>query len=168
MDTSAARLTVYNLAERVGTASIFTWIHAAMLMTDGVHRTVLGAGAVSFRLAASHIRIAHVIRRTLTHRIVRRPGNAKCRRMAGIRTARLHSNTLDVGYGIRAKARWTLANRFVIVRDADRVHTASILVAGVVTGVGQSIAKLRQRAVDVVDAGDRAASGRGVIWIAGV
>lgn len=168
MNTPAARLTVYDLAERVEAASILARVHAAMIVTDRVHRTVLGARTVSLRLAASHVGVAHVIRRALAHRIVRRPGDAERRRMTGVRTARFHGDALDVGHGIRAKSRRTLADRFVIVRYANRVHAAGVLVAGVVAGVRQSVAKLRRRAVDVVDAGNRAATGRRVVRIAGV
>lgn len=56
----------------------------------------------------------------------------------------------------------------MIVRDADRVHAACVLVARVVAGVSESIAELRGWTVDVVNAGHRPTAGRDVIRITGV
>lgn len=88
--------------------------------------------------------------------------------MTGVRMACLHGNALNVGHRVRSKPGWALTDRFVIVRNADRVHAARVLIAGVVTGVRESVAELTRRAVDVVDAGHRAASGCRVVRIAGV
>lgn len=159
MDTPAARSTIDDLAERVGTARVLTWIHAAIFVTDGMHWAVFGARAISLRLAAVHIRITHVVRRALTHWFIRRTGNAKRSRMTGVRTARFHGDALDVGHRIRAQSRWTLADRSMIVCDANGIHPASVLVAGVVTGVREPVAELRRWTVDVVDAGNRATPG---------
>lgn len=164
----ATRSTVHDLAYRVGAASVLARVHAAMVVADGVHRTVLGTGAISFRLAAGHIRIAHVIGRALTHRVVGRAGNADRRRVTGVRTTRLHGDAFNVGHRIWTKSGRTLTDRSVIVRDADCVHAAGVLVAGVVAGVCQSVAELRRRTVDVVYAGHGAATGRRVVRIAGV
>lgn len=160
VNTLAARPTVYDLAERVGTARVLARINAAMVYADGMYRTILRTGAVSLRLAAVHVRIAHVIRRASAYRIVGWTNDAERSRMAGIRMACLHSHALNVGHWIRTKSGRTLTDRFVIIRDADRVHAAGILVAGVVAGVRESIAELRWRAVDVIDAGYRTAPGR--------
>lgn len=170
VDAAAARPAVHDLAERVRAARVLARIHAAMLVADGMHRAVLGAGAVSLRLAAVRVRIAHVIRRAPAHRLVRRrTGDAERRRMTGVRTAGgLDGDALDVGHRIRAQSRRALADRLVIVRDAHGVRPARVLVAGVVAGVREPVAELRRRAVDVVDAGHRSATGRRVVRIAGV
>jgi len=164
----AIRLTIYDLAKRVGTARILARINAAMFMTDEMHRTIFGTGTVSFRLTTIHVRIAHVIRRALTHRIVRWTGDAECSGMTRVRMACLHSDAFDVGYWVWAKSGRALAYRFVVIRDADRVHTARVFVAGVIAGVCESIAELRRRAVDVVDAGHRMTPGCRVVRIAGI
>lgn len=88
--------------------------------------------------------------------------------MAGVRTARLDGDALDVRHRVRAEPGRALTDRSVLVRDANRVDAARVLVAGVVTGVRESVAELARRAVDVVDAGHRTAPGRRVVRIAGV
>lgn len=77
VDALTARLTVHDFAERVGTARVLARIDAAVLVAHGVHRAVLGTGAVALRLAAVRVRIAHVIRRASAERIVRRAGDAE-------------------------------------------------------------------------------------------
>lgn len=168
MDALTIWSTVHDLAECVGAARVFAWIHTAMFMTDGMHWTILGAGAVSLWLAAIRVRITHVIRRAPTHRFIRRTSDAERRRMTGIRTTRLDGDALDVGHRIWAQSGRALADRLVVIRDANGIHSARVLVAGVVAGVREPVAKLRRRAIDVVDAGHRAATGRRVIRIASV
>lgn len=160
MDAFTARLTIHDLTKCVGTAGILAWINAAMFVADGMHRAVFGTGAISFWLAAVHVRIAHVIRRTPAHRIIRWTGDAERCRMTRIWMTRFHGNTLDVGYRVWTKPRRTLADRLVIISDADSVHAARILVANTVAGVREPIAELRRWTVDVVDARHRTASGR--------
>lgn len=77
VDAPAARLPVENFAERVGTARVLARIDAAMLVADGMDRAILRSGAVALRLAAVHVRIAHVIRRASAYRIVRWTGDAE-------------------------------------------------------------------------------------------
>lgn len=88
--------------------------------------------------------------------------------MTGVRMACLHGDALDVGHGVRAEPGRALTDRLVVVRDANRVHAARVLVAGVVAGVREPVAELARRAIDVVDAGHCAAPGRRVVRIAGV
>lgn len=168
VDAPAARLAVDDLAERVGAARVLARIHAAVLVADGVHRAVLGPRAIALRLTAVLVRIAHVTRGTLAHGVVGGPGDAERGRVAGVRATGLHGDALDVGHRVRAQPRRALADRPVIVRDADGVHAARVLVAGVVAGVREPVAELGRRAVDVVDAGHRAAAGRRVVRVAGV
>lgn len=168
VDALAAWLTVHDIADRVGTAGVLARINAAMFVTDRVHRTIFGTGAVSFRLAAVHVRIAHMIRRASAHWVIRWTGDAERRWMAGVRMACFHGDALDVGHRIRTKSRRALTDRFVVVRDADRVHAARILIASIVASVRESVAELRRRTVDVVDTGHCAAPGYRVIWIASI
>lgn len=102
VDALATWPTVHDLAERVGAARVLAWIHAAMFVTDGMYRTVLGTRAISFRLAAVRVRIAHVIRRAPTHWFIRRTSDAERGRMTGVRTTRLDGDALDVGHRVRA------------------------------------------------------------------
>lgn len=139
-----------------------------MLVADGMHRAVFGTRAIPFRLATIHVRIAYMIWRTSTHRIVRWIGNTERGWMTRIRMACFHGDTFDVGHRIRAKPGWALADRFVVVRNADRVHAARVFVAGVIAGVCESVTELRWRTVDVVDAGNRTTPGCRVIRITGV
>lgn len=168
MNASAARLAVDDLAERVRAAGILARVHAAVLQADRVHRAVLGTGTVAFRLAAGCVRIAHATGRTLAHRIARGTSDAERGRVTGIRTARLHGDALDVGHRVRPITRRTLARRFVIVGDTDGVYAARVLVTGIVTGVREPVAELRQRAVDVVDTRHRSTAGRRIVGVAGV
>lgn len=168
MNAFAARLTIHDFTERVGTARVLARIDATMLVANGMHRAVLRTGAVSLRLAAVHVRIAHVIWRAFTHWIVCRTNDTERCWMAGVRMTCLHGDALDIGHRIRAESRRTLTDRFVIVRNANRVHPTRVLVAGVVTGVRESIAKLSRRTINVVDAGYCATPGRRVVRIAGV
>lgn len=168
VNASTAGPTIRDLAERVGAAGVLARIHATMLVADGVHRAVLGPGAVSLRLAAVHVRIAHVIWWALASRTVARAGDAESSRMAGIGTARLHGDALHIWHRVRSQSRRALANRPMIVRDAHRVHAARVLVACIVAGVREPVAELRGRAVDVVDARHGAAAGHNVVRIAGV
>ena len=169
VDAPAARPTVHDLADRVGAARVLARIHTAIFVTDGMHRAVFGTGAVSLRLAAVDVRIAHVIRRAPTDRFARRrTSDAERRRMTGVRTARFDGDALDVGHRIRAQSGRTLTDRPVIVRDANGIHPARVLVAGVVAGMREPVAELRRRAVDVVDAGHRATTGCRIVRITGV
>jgi len=160
VNTLAARLIVYDFAECVRTARILARINATMLMTDGMHWTILGTRAVSFRLATIHIRIADMIRWALTHRVVRWTSDTQRSRMTRVRMTCLHGDAFDIGYWVRAKPRRTLADRFMIFCYADRVYTTCILVAGVITSVRKSVAELRRWTVNVVNAGHRATSRR--------
>lgn len=63
---------------------------------------------------------------------------------------------------------WTLANSFVVVRYTNRVQSTSILIAHVVTGVFQSVAKLSRRAIDVVNARYSLTTLRRVVRITGI
>lgn len=168
MDALTAWLTVHDFTEGVGTARVLARIDTAMLMANGMHWAIFGTRAVSLRLAAVHVRIAHVIRQALTHRIVCWAGDAERSWMTGVRMACLHGDALDVRYRVWTKPRRTLTDCLVVVCNTNRVHAARILVAGVVTDVRESVAKLVQRTIDVVDAGHRTASRRRVVRIAGV
>lgn len=168
VDAPAARLTIHNFTERIGTTRVLARINTAMLVTNRMHRAILGAGAVSLRLATVHVRVAHVIWWAFAYRIIRWTGDAERCRMTGVRMARLYGDTFDVGHRVRAEPRRALTDRFVIVRNANRIHAARVLVAGVVAGVRESVAELGRRAIDVVDAGHWTAPGRRIIRIAGV
>lgn len=168
MDALATRPPIDNVANGIRSASIFARVGATMVVADRVHGAILGCGAVTLRLAAFRVRIPDEVCRALAHGIVGRARDADGRLVAGIRMAGLDRHTLDVGDRIRFQPGWTLADRSVVVRYANGVHPASILAAGVVTSVGQPVAKLRGRAVKVVDAGDRFASLDRVVGIASV
>lgn len=168
MDALATRLPVYNVANRIGAASVLARVGASMVVANRVHRAVLGRGAVALRLAALRVRIPDEVGRALAHGVVGRAGDADGRLVAGVRVAGLDRDALDLGDRIRLQTGRTLAYRPVLVRYADRVRPASVLVAGVVTGVGQPVAKLRGRAVDVVHAGDGLATVDGVVGVARV
>lgn len=168
MDALAARLAVHNVANGVGAAGVLARVGASVVVADGVHRAVLGRGAVALRLAALRVRIPDEVGRALAHGFVGRAGDADGRLVAGIRVAGLDRNALHFGDRIRFQSGRALAYRSVIVRYANRVRPASVPVAGVVTRVGQPVAKLRGRAVDVVDAGDRLATVDRVVGIARV
>jgi len=88
--------------------------------------------------------------------------------MTGVWTARLHSNALDIGHRVRPEPGRTLTDGLVVVRDADRVYAARILVAGIIAGVREPVAELSWRAVDVVDARYCSTSGGRVVRIARV
>lgn len=164
----AARLTIHDFTERVGAARVLARIDATMLVANGMHRAVLGTGAVSLRLATVYVRITHVIWRAFAHWIVRRTDDAERCRMAGVRMTCLQSDALDIGHRVRAEPRWALTDRFVIVRNANRVHATRILVTGVVAGVRESVAELGRWTIDVIDAGHCAAPGRRIVRIAGI
>lgn len=168
MDALATRLPVYNVANRIGAASVLARVGASMVVANRVHRAVLGRGAVALRLAALRVRIPDEVGRALAHGVVGRAGDADGRLVAGVRVAGLDRDALDLGDRIRLQTGRTLAYRPVLIRYADRVRPASVLVAGVVTGVGQPVAKLRGRAVDVVHAGDGLATVDGVVGVARV
>lgn len=164
----AAWPTVDDLAERVQTACILAWIYAAMFVTDRVQRAVLGPGAVAFRLTASRVRIAYVTRRALAYRIACGTSYAERGWMTGVRTARFHGDTLDIGYRVCPVPRWALADGFMIIRDTDCVYAARVFVTGVIAGVRESVTELRRWTIDIVDTGYRSASGRWVVRIARV
>lgn len=168
MDAFTARPTVHDLAKRIGAARILARIHTAMIVADGMHRTVLGARAISLRLATARVRITHVIGWASTHWFVRRARNAERCRVTGVRTASLDGDALDVRHRVRAQSGRALADRFVVIRDANGIHSACILVAGVVAGVREPVAELGRWAVDVVDAGHRATTGCRVVRVASV
>lgn len=168
MDAFTARPTVHDLAKRIGAARILARIHAAMIVTDSMHRTVLGTRAISFRLTTARVRITHVIGRASTHRLVRRARNAERCRVTGVRTASLDGDALDVRHRVRSQSRRTLADRLVVIRDANGIHSACIFIAGVVAGVREPVAELSRWAVDVVDAGYRATTGCRVVRVASV
>lgn len=168
VDTTAARPTIDDLAERVQAARVLARVHATVLVADGVQRAVLRAGAVALRLAAVHVRVAHVAGRASAHRLVVRPGDAQRRRMTAVRSTGLHGDALHVRHRIRSQSGRALADRTVIVRDADRVHAARVFVAGIITSVCKPVAELGGRAIDIVDAGHFTTAGGDVVWIAGV
>lgn len=76
MDALASGLAIDQLADRVSSASVFTGVDATMVVTHGMNRTVLTAGTVTLRLTSFPVRIAHEVRRTLAHRVVRGARNA--------------------------------------------------------------------------------------------
>lgn len=102
VDAPATRLTIDDLAKGVETTGVLARIHTAMLVTDGVHRAVLGPGAISLRLAAVRVRVADVIRRAFAHGVVGRPRDTERSRMTGVRTAGLHGDALDIGHRVRS------------------------------------------------------------------
>lgn len=168
MDAPAAWLTIHDFTECIGTTRALARINAAMLVANRMHWAILGAGAISLRLAATRVRVAHVIWWAFADRVIRWTGDAERCRMTGVRMARLYGDTFDVGHRIRAKSRRALTDRFVIVRNANRIHAARVLVAGVVAGVRESVAELGRWTIDVVDAGHWTTPGRRIIRIAGV
>lgn len=82
--------------------------------------------------------------------------------------ASLDSHALYIGHWIWSQTWWTLADRSMVVSDTDGVHSAGIFVASVVASVGQSVTKLRRRAVDVVDAGNGSTSFDHVVGVTSV
>ena len=169
MDTLANGLAVAHFAQSVGSASPVARVDALATLANGVHWTVSVAGAVALRLASLavlSVRIANVVGRTLAHRIVGRPGRAQRRRMAGIRLADFGGCALDICQRIGPEARRALTDGSVIVRDAHRVETASVLVAGVVALVLLKIAQLTRWTVGVVHARHALASPGGVVRVA--
>lgn len=77
-------------------------------------------------------------------------------------------HALHVRHWIGSKAWRTLTNSSVVVSDANRVHSARILVASVVASMRQPVAELSGRTVDVVDARNGAAAFDHVVGVASV
>lgn len=168
MDTLATRLAVYHVADRIRAASVLARVGATMVVADGVRRAILGRGAVTLRLAPFPVRIPDEVGRALAHWIVGRAWDADGRLVARVQVACLDRHALDLGDRIRFQAGRALAYRPVVVRYANGVRPASVLVAGVVAGVGQPVAELGGRAVDVVDAGHGLATADSVVGVARV
>lgn len=87
------------------------------------------------------------------------------RLVARVGIANSTGHALDLGQRISPVARRTLALRFVVLGDANRIFPARLSVADIVAGVVQSVAQLVCRAVHVVDARHLFASGTGIVGI---
>lgn len=72
-------------------------------------------------------------------------------RMTRIRLAYIIWYTLYIWNWIATIARWALTHGTVLISNTDSVVSANLLVANVVTGVCQTVAKLCWRAINIVD-----------------
>lgn len=163
----ALRLSIGNFTQGIWPTSPFAWIHAPVVLANRLNRAIFTGTAMTLLLTSLAIGIANQIRWTLANWVVMSSNHANGRGVTQVGRASLNSHALHVGNWISPITRWTLTHGLVIVGNAHSVYSTGTLVAGVEASVSQSVAELRGRTVDVVDAWNGLTTAGPVVWITG-
>lgn len=164
--TRADRFAIFDGALHVRAAQIVAFVDTSAADASRAGRAFVVAHALADRMAPGRFGEAGVAGRAFAN--VRRSARAELAngRLGAVRTG-VGQFAADVGDGIATVAGRALAHGCLILSDADGIFAARRSVADVVARVRETVAQLRWRTVDVVDARHTLAAVRHVIRIAG-
>lgn len=165
--TIADGLPIHHFTQGIRATRRLARIHTASMQAGRVLWTILVAIRTdALRATARGVGIAHLIRGTLAHMSIR-SRLATGRRVTGILFTAIESNAFDLRQWIGAISRRTLTHSPMVVSNTHGIVATGLFIAHIVAGVGESVAELRSRTIDVVHTWHAATTVGLVVWVAG-